>query len=205
MKAGLGIVVAAAICAVIEGGAEAKPLHTTQYTYYSISGASPGSIYSSLISRGPRVGGVKAYASTTAISSQAGQMQPGKQCQIKNYKFKIDFTIKLPKLANEGTLKGATKREWRNFASFLKQHEETHRSIWLGCAQALEANVKALRAKTCHEVDARATALWDQMKANCAKKQVAFDAQQQRALLKQPFVQLVLKRGVTEHALAVQE
>jgi predicted secreted Zn-dependent protease len=186
--------------------AEARPLQSTQYTYYGISGATPATIYSSLIKRGPRVGGVKAYASTTAVSSQAGQMLQGKTCQIKNYKFKIDFTINLPKLQNEANLDGGTRAGWRNFSNFLRTHEETHRSIWLGCAAALEANVKSLRVGSCKEADARTTALWNQMKATCGKKQVAFDAQQQRALMRHPFVQMVLRRnGTSQHALAVPD
>lgn len=200
----LYILAAATICSA--GMAQARPIHSTQYTYYGISGNTPAAIYSSLIRRGPNVEGVKAYASTTAISSQAGQMTQGKMCEIKNYKFKIDFTIKLPKLQNEAALTGATKAEWRNFSSFLKTHEETHRSIWLSCAAALEAKVKSVRAPTCKEADARATVLWNQMKASCGKKQVAFDAQQQRALMRQPFVQMVLRRSrTTQHALAVAE
>jgi predicted secreted Zn-dependent protease len=194
----------AAVIAAMSAAVQAKPLHSTSYTYYGISGNSPASIYSSLLKRGPRVGGVKAYASTTAVSSQAGQMQQGKLCEIKNYKFKIDFTIKLPKLQNEAALTGGTRSEWRNFSAFLKTHEETHRSIWLTCAAALEADVKAVRTSNCKQADAKATALWNKMKASCSKKQVAFDAQQQRALLRQPFVQLVLKRGGrSQHALAV--
>jgi predicted secreted Zn-dependent protease len=201
-KAVFGAVILAAMgCSL----ADAKPLQSTKYNYYGISGNSPASIYSSLIKRGPSVGGVKAYASTTAVSSQAGQMVQGKSCAIKNYRFKIDFSIKLPKLQNEAALTGATRSEWRNFSAFLKAHEETHRSIWLSCAAALEANVKAVSAKTCREADARTTALWNQMKESCGKKQVAFDAQQQRALLRQPFVQLVLRRSKSQHALAVAE
>ncbi len=198
------LVVTSAVCAA--SAAHAKPVHSTQYTYYGISGNTPAAIYSSLIRRGPNVEGVKAYASTTATSSQAGQMSQGKMCEIKNYKFKIDFNIKLPKLQNEAALTGATKTEWRNFSRFLKVHEETHRRIWLSCAAALEANVRSIRAPTCREADARATQLWNQMKSSCGKKQVAFDAQQQRALLRQPFVRLVLRRGATsQHALAMPE
>lgn len=199
--------VALAIAAIIASTsfeAQAKPVHSTKYTYYSIAGNSPGAIYTSLIKRGPRVGGVKAYASTTAVSSQAGQMHQGQFCEIKNYKFNIDFTIKLPKLQNEAALTGVTRSEWKNFSAFLKVHEETHRSIWLSCAAALEANIRAVRTPNCKAADAKATALWNKMKASCAKKQVAFDAQQQRALMRQPFVQLVLKRGGrSQHALAV--
>jgi predicted secreted Zn-dependent protease len=205
MKIGLAICIATAALGAI-GTAGAKPLQSSKYVYYNISGNTPAGIYSSLISRGPNVDGVKAYASTTAVSSQSGQMVQAKSCTVQNYKFKIDFTIKLPKLANEGALKGTTAREWRNFSAFLRRHEETHRSIWLACASDLEAKVKSIRGRTCRDADAKATALWNQMKSSCGRKQVAFDGQQQRALLRQPFVQLVMKRnGISTHALAAAE
>ena len=91
----LGSVLAASF---ISESALCKPNQTTKYTYYTISGDTPGAIYSTLVKRGPRVGGVKAYAATTAVSSQSGQLIPGKFCSLEDYKFKIDFTIKLPKL-----------------------------------------------------------------------------------------------------------
>src|SRR5688572_1302831 len=71
----LGSILAASF---IGKSALSKPSQTTKYTYYIISGDTPGAIYSTLVKRGPRVGGVKAYAATTAVSSQSGQLMPGK-------------------------------------------------------------------------------------------------------------------------------
>lgn len=181
-----------------------KPHQTTKYTYYTISGDTPGAIYSTLVKRGPRVGGVKAYAATTAVSSQSGQLIPGKFCSLEDYKFKIDFTIKLPKLKNEAALKGATKSDWKKFSSFLKTHEETHRSIWLACASTLEAKVKAIQTTSCAELNEKSTKLWEQMRVSCAKKQDAFDVAEQARLLRHPFVRLVMSQGArTSTALAI--
>jgi predicted secreted Zn-dependent protease len=181
-----------------------KPHQTTQYTYYTISGDTPGAIYSTLVKRGPRVGGVKAYAATTAVSSQSGQLIPGKFCSLEDYKFKIDFTIKLPKLKNEAALKGATKADWKKFSSFLKIHEETHRKIWLACASDLEAKVKAIQTTSCAELNEKSTKLWEQMRVSCAKKQDAFDVAEQARLLRHPFVKLVMSQGArTSTALAI--
>jgi predicted secreted Zn-dependent protease len=188
----------------IGGSAFCKPHQTTKYTYYTISGNTPGAIYSTLVKRGPRVGGIKAYASTTAVSSQSGQLIPGKFCSLENYRFKIDFTIKLPKLKNEAALKGATRSDWKKFSGFLKAHEETHRSIWLACATALEAKVKAIQTTSCAELNERSTKLWEQMRVSCARKQDAFDAAEQARLLRHPFVRLVMSQGAkTSTALAI--
>lgn len=172
-----------------------KPVQATKYTYYTIYGDTPAEIYSTLVKRGPRVGGVKAYAATTAVSSQSGQLLQGNSCSLENYKFKIDFTIKLPKLKNEAALKGATKTDWNKFSSFLKIHEETHRSIWLACAAELEAKVHAISAKSCTDLNAKTTMLWEQMRTSCAKKQDAFDVAEQARLLRHPFVKLVLSKS----------
>ncbi len=197
----LGSVLAAGF---ISESALGKPRQTTKYTYYTISGDTPAAIYSTLVKRGPRVGGVKAYAATTAVSSQSGQLIPGKFCSLEDYAFKIDFTIKLPKLKNEAALKGATRGDWKKFASFLKIHEETHRSIWLACAVALETKVKAIQTTSCAELNEKSTKLWEQMRVSCAKKQDAFDVAEQARLLRHPFVRLVMSQGArTSTALAI--
>jgi len=199
------LVLGSILCACLMGkSAISKPNQTTKYTYYTISGNTPGAIYTTLVRRGPRVGGVKAYAATTAVSSQSGQLTQGKYCSLENYKFKIDFTIKLPRLKNEAALKGTTKADWKKFSSFLKIHEETHRRIWLACAAALETKVKAIQTSSCAELNEKSTKLWERMRASCAKKQDAFDVAEQARLLRHPFVKLVLSQGSrSSRALAV--
>jgi predicted secreted Zn-dependent protease len=183
---------------LFSGDAISKPNQTTKYIYYAISGDTPGAIYATLVKRGPRVGGVKAYAATTAVSSQSGQLIQGKSCSLDDYRFKIDFTIKLPRLKNEAALTGATRTDWKKFSSFLKTHEETHRSIWLACAADLETRIKSVQAKSCSDLNEKTTRLWEQMRVSCAKKQDAFDVAEQARLLHHPFVKLVLSQG--EHA-----
>jgi predicted secreted Zn-dependent protease len=178
--------------------AGASPTDKTAYKYYTIKGNSPGEIYNSMIRRGPDVNGVNAYASTLATSSQNGKLiQQGKSCRIDDYKFSINFTINLPKLSNEKALLGQTSAKWGQFKSFLKTHEETHRTIWLGCARTLEAQVRALRSNNCKSIDKQAAALWKKMRAICDAKHAAFDAAEQRRLVQQPFVRLVLSGGTS--------
>jgi predicted secreted Zn-dependent protease len=169
----------------------ARPVETTKYRYYAISGDTPGEIYMSMVRRGPDVNGINAYASTLATSSQSGRLMQGKTCRIEDYKIKIEFVINLPRLKNENVLAGATKAKWGQFKSFLKAHEETHRSIWLGCARELEAKIRSIRGGTCKSLDKESARLFENMRASCQKKHKAFDAAEQRKLLKHPFVKLV--------------
>jgi predicted secreted Zn-dependent protease len=171
--------------------AAAKPVESTKYRYYTISGDTPGDIYMAMVRRGPDVNGVNAYASTLATTSQSGRLMQGKSCRIDGYKVKIDFVINLPRLSREGALTGTTSAKWSQFKSFLKTHEETHRSIWLSCARNLEAKIKSLSNPSCTALDKQASKLFAKMRADCQKKHAAFDVAEQKRLLGHPFVKLV--------------
>ncbi|MGH6855970.1 MAG: DUF922 domain-containing protein [Aestuariivirga sp.] len=175
-------------------GAEARPVHTTKYAYYPIGGKTAASIYSAMLRRGPHVNGGKAYAATSATSSQDGKLVQAKRCVVQDYRLKIDFVIRLPQIKNESLLPPSDRSRWRQFARFLKKHEETHRAIWLGCAQELEIKARAISAANCTEADAKATRLWEQMRKTCGRKHEAFDAAEQKRLFQQPFVKLVLRK-----------
>lgn len=181
----------------------AKPPTTTKYVYYAIAGNTAPEIYSAMVSRGPRVGGVKAYATTTAVSSQSGQLMQAKSCRIENYSVNIDFIIKLPKLKNEAALNGSARSQWRSFSAFLKSHEEQHRAIWIGCRSEMQAKVAALRVKSCSELNAATTRLWKQVSNSCSKKHEKLDARDQAKLLRHPFVRTVMAGSITRHALRV--
>ncbi|MGQ0485917.1 MAG: DUF922 domain-containing protein [Hyphomicrobiales bacterium] len=194
----MGLVAVAPLCA------SAKPVYTTKYTYYSIGGDTAAEIYNAMIRRGPHVNGAQAYASTSATSSQEGKLAQGQSCAISDYRLRIDFVIRLPRIKNEKVLSGATRARWQQFSRFLKQHEETHRSIWLVCARDLERQVKAIAVADCGIADARAAKLWEQMRKSCTKKHDAFDAAEQKRLARHPFVKLVLKQSDrTSNAAAV--
>ena len=121
---------AAAICWA--GVASAKPSQTTKYTYYTIGGDTAVEIYNSMMKKGPKVNGAKAYAATSATTTQDGKLLQGSSCQVEDYRLKLDFVIKLPKIKNEKVLPAADRKRWQQFSGFLKTHEETHRKIWLG-------------------------------------------------------------------------
>lgn len=196
MKLGL----AAAMVFVLAGAAEAAPKYTTKYTYYTINGNSAADLYKAMLRRGPHVNGAKAYASTAATSKQEGKLLQGKSCKIVDYRFTINFTINLPKLNSERALTGATRARWQAFAGFLKSHEETHRSIWLDCARELEGKVRAIRAGDCKTADRAADKIWDSIRASCNRRHDAFDAAEQRRLVKHPFVRLVVATSASASA-----
>ncbi len=185
----LGLVAVAPFCA------SAKPVFTTKYAYYNIGGDTAAEIYNAMIRRGPHVNGARAYASTSATSSQEGQLAQGQICAISDYRLRIDFVIRLPRIKNTKILTGGTRARWQQFSQFLKQHEETHRSIWLDCARDLERQVRAISVADCGVADAKAAKLWEQMRKSCTRKHDAFDAAEQKRLARHPFVKLVLNQS----------
>lgn len=193
------ILAAAGAC----GTAGAKPSQNTKYSYYTVSGDTAAEIYNAMIKRGPNVNGAKAYAATSATTTQDGKLLQGASCQIQDYRLKLDFVIKLPRIRNEKVLPAADRQRWQQFSSFLKTHEETHRKIWMDCAADLERQVKNIKAKSCDDADSKATQLWEKIRASCNKKHAAFDAAEQKRLMAHPFVKLVYKRATTLHGAGV--
>lgn len=194
MRSIMGLAVGAAVVVSTLGSLEAQaaPAFTTKYSYYKISGENAADVYVSMLKRGPHVRGEKAYAATSAESSQRGKLELTNTCRIKDYQYSIDFTIRLPKLANESALAPSARTRWQQFSSFLRKHEETHRTIWMGCAREIEARVKVLRGRSCSEVDKRAQAIREEVQKACNLKHAAFDAAEQKRLAKHPFVKMVL-------------
>jgi predicted secreted Zn-dependent protease len=194
-KSSLLVVVA---LAAFTGAALAKPAEVTKYTYYTITGTTALEVYRAMQRRGPNVKGAKAYASTAATAVQNGKLLQASSCTVVDYRIKLDFVIKLPRISNEKILPPADRSHWRQFSAFLKEHEETHRRIWLGCAADVERQVKAIKAKSCKDASRRAAQLWKKMQASCNSKHEAFDAAEQRRVMTHPFVRLVLKREAAD-------
>ena len=193
MRSIIGTAVVALIAAVLgsETGA-AAPAFTTRYAYYKISGENAADVYISMLKRGPHVRGEKAYAATLMESSQSGKLQQTNSCRMINYRISAEFTIRLPRLADEKVLSPSVRSRWQQFSSFLRKHEETHRSIWMGCAKEMEARISRLRATNCDALEREAQAIRDQIQKACTRKHTAFDAAEQKRLSRHPFVQMVL-------------
>jgi predicted secreted Zn-dependent protease len=184
--------------------AVAKPSVTTNYVYYKVSGESAVDIYSSMLSRGPHVNGAKAYAATLAESSQSGKLEQKGSCRVRDYKFAMKFTIRLPRIADHDGLTPKVAARWQQFTQFLKKHEETHRAIWVDCARDIENQINSLRAKSCAEIDRRAQQIVDRVQKACNRKHTAFDNAEQKRLSKHPFVKMVIAR-VQQTAMAVSK
>jgi predicted secreted Zn-dependent protease len=186
MLAAVVLAAGAALC-------EAKPISTTRYVYYPISGSSAADLYGAMISRGPHVNGEKAYAATFT-NAALGRVAGDKSCKSSQYKLKFAFEIKLPKLRSGVALTGANRAEWQKFSGFVRRHEETHRSIWLSCAQKFESRSASIRASSCSDGASKALKLWTQIRSACNAQHDAFDRAEQARLVRHSFVRLVISQ-----------
>jgi predicted secreted Zn-dependent protease len=194
------IVLAAVIIVASASVAQAQPLATTKYRYYSINGSTALEVYKSMLVHGPRVNGAEAYASTSAQPLHEALLVQGQSCRIRDFKFTINFVVQLPRMNNERKLSPLIRSKWQQFSRFIMKHEETHRAIWMACAREFESKVTELRSRDCKSVQTKAAQLWEDVTRVCDLKHQAFDAAQQKLIPKQPFVKLVL--GTSSSAVA---
>ena len=166
----------------------AKPKVSTKYTYYKVDGSSARHLYQQMISRGPHVSGERALAATSAETRQRGEFVSGSRCRVKNYQISIDFTMRLPKVANERKMSKRLRVHWRKFSKFVRRHEERHKQIWIGCAREVERRVRSIRAKNCTTADREANHIFKSVAAACEKKHDAFDRSEQKRLSRNPLI-----------------
>jgi predicted secreted Zn-dependent protease len=176
--------------------ANAEPADT-KYTYYLIGGESAASLHLSMIKRGPRVGGGRAYASASMEPNVTLKTRStGSTCRIENFKVNMTFTIRLPQLKKSARLNTRVRKSFQEFYSFAKRHEETHRSIWRSCARETEAIAQKVKARTCSQAEADAFKIFYREAKRCHARQVAFDMADKKRLHRIPFIKQAALRGL---------
>jgi predicted secreted Zn-dependent protease len=166
----------------------------TKYTYYLIAGESAASLHLSMLRQGPRVQGGHAYASTRMEPNITLQTRrEGDICRVEHFKLNMKFTIRLPKLKKSAALNPEVRRSFESFYRSAKQHEETHRSIWLKCGREIEALAQTITGSSCSEAEAIAFHIFKDMAQSCDEQQLVFDAGEQQRIARHPFIRLLSK------------
>jgi predicted secreted Zn-dependent protease len=169
----------------------------TKYTYYLIAGESAASLHLSMIKKGPRVDGGRAYASASMEPNVTLKTRSnGSICRIENIKVDMTFTIRLPQLKKSARLKPLVRKSFEDFYRFAKRHEETHRLIWLTCARETEALAQKVKASTCSQAEAEAFKIFYRAERQCHARQVAFDLAEKKRLQRIPFIKQGALRGL---------
>jgi predicted secreted Zn-dependent protease len=179
---------------VSPSSANAGDPYDTKYTYYLIAGQSADDLHSSMSQKGPHIYGGRAYASATVDPTVTLRTrQQGGICRIADFRVHMKFTIRLPKLKKSANLTSELRESFQQFYQSAKQHEETHRSIWLKCARETEVLARKVRAGTCSEAEAMAYDLYHHIGQECHERQMAFEAIEYERLAQHPFIRLLSK------------
>ena len=179
----------------------ADPAASTRYTYYTVSGTTAAELYRSMLSKGPRVRGIKSFANTTAKTLKKGHLVDGGSCRVDGFAMKIEFVTQLPQAANEGALSATDRALWRQFVADVKAHEATHRSIWMDCTAAIERQTRALRTASCGEFNRKVEQIWSLASASCMRRHSTFEKSEQARLLRLPFIRQAKGQGTRTSAL----
>mgnify|MGYP000557274537 CR=1 FL=1 len=170
----------AAVVAVVAAGmsipAAAGVKYSTQYRSYSVGGTTSKSLVSYMRSRpfhgdrGNAVANIRPYYKLSVATKTSG----GK-CRASSVTLNIRFVMTLPKARSESSMASSTRNAWRGFVAFAKQHENTHKNIYVQCAHAFVAKAQRMSASSCVSLQASIRRQLETDKRSCESKQRAFD------------------------------
>jgi predicted secreted Zn-dependent protease len=155
-------------------GVEAGVTTSTTYRDYRVSGSTPSGLVTYMRShpfpgdRGAAVANIRPSYSLSVSTKTSGGI-----CRASSVNLKVNFVMTLPKATT--SLSGGTRSSWNNFVAFARRHEETHRSIYIGCARNFVAKAQRLTAGSCFTLQSRIRAMLDAERRACDRKHAAFD------------------------------
>lgn len=166
--------------------AGAQPTSHTVFSYYEVSGRSLSEVHRDMMKKGPRAGSAVGYGLTTV---QTGKGMTVAACESRGrYEFDAQFVIRLPRIAPSAQLSAADRRQFANFVNFVKNHEETHRSIWMKYIAKVDRELSMPGKSNCVDAHSRAMKLWQDMLSGYRSLHIAFDKQQRGPLRSNPFI-----------------
>jgi len=188
-------VLAALLVCGFAGTALAGVTQKTLYNFFPVSGSDAVSIYRSVTARSEVKGGIETLA-TTGIQMKTNLLTTkGTKCTVAKADVVMNFKVNVPRLTNESRLSAGLRSDWRAFAAHLKMHEEKHRAIWMTCAARYSASLRPLLDHDCGDLNRAINGLWSAAQKTCRAPNNAWDAKDQKALLRLPFIKRVANGG----------
>lgn len=172
-------------------GAMAEVFHTTEYRTHGVRGTTPKSILQYMNAHpiidpddGP------AYANLTHDHDlSVSTVAEGKVCRVRALTFRWRFVLTLPKAVDEAAMAPKTRSLWNAFVAGLKQHEEMHRAIFLGCGRKFLAAAERLTGPgSCAGLERKVRRSIDQAYRACMVEQRRFEQRDRPRILGQAFV-----------------
>jgi predicted secreted Zn-dependent protease len=169
--------------------ATAAETRKPKFIYYPVHGASAKDIRADIVANGPKIGGGSAFSFTIpAIKITKKVSKTAGQCRYKTYRISSVYSFVLPKLQQTKGLPRQTLSNWNSFASYLREHENLHRQIWLTCLSAFETQAKALDASSCEVLEKDVARAFESKKRACLEEDKRLDFYYTKEALKTPFL-----------------
>ncbi|HMN87277.1 MAG TPA: DUF922 domain-containing protein [Bauldia sp.] len=116
-------------------------------------------------------------------------------CSAGNVSLRIHFTMTLPKARSSAGMSAGTRSAWNSFAAYARSHEETHRRIYVGCANSFVAKARKVTAASCGAVQATVRRLLEAEKRSCEAKNRAYDRAERSRLAGMSLFRMASSRG----------
>jgi predicted secreted Zn-dependent protease len=148
---------------------------STTYRSYMVGGTSASSLVSYMRSRplagdhGPAMANIRPSYALSVATRQAGGV-----CRASSVTLNIRFVMTLP-AARTSSMSSKTRAAWNSFVAFARRHENTHRSIYLGCANSFVATAERMTAVNCGSLQAAIRGRLAAEQRACEARHRAFD------------------------------
>jgi predicted secreted Zn-dependent protease len=158
--------------------------HTTEYRVNPIKGTTPAELWRSMDARpiidedGPALANIT-HDHKLAVKTKSS----GKTCRVESLDFTWRFVITLPKAVDEAGMSSATRAMWREFTSYLKRHEEHHRTIFLACGKDFLAKAARITAgRSCFGLERKVRKFIDRQYDACMVRQRQYDRDERQTV-----------------------
>jgi predicted secreted Zn-dependent protease len=177
------------LAGVILSGVEsalAELRYTTSYRENPIRGTTPDQLWRYMARHpiidedGPALANITHDHKLSVETERSGGV-----CRVSRLDFSWQFVITLPRAVDEAAMTPATRAMWREFTAYLKQHEEHHRTIFIGCGRSFVAAAEKLTARgSCLGLKSKVKRFIDKQYDACMEKQRAFDRDSRQSVAK---------------------
>jgi predicted secreted Zn-dependent protease len=188
------VVALGVLLAVAPAGAGVRS--STVVEGYRVGGSTPAGLVSFMRNHPYSADNGDAVAHITPNYSLAiGTKEAGGVCRPSRVDLNVRFDMVLPKATDAAAMSSVTLAAWNSFAAFARQHEETHRTIYLQCASDFVTKAMRVAAGSCISLEANIRSLLESEKRACDLRQNAFDRVQYGLVLQQNLFALASYSG----------
>ena len=186
------LMLTAAICATTLPAFEAIAATkiSVKTEYYAVKGNTPASMVAYIVRNGPHGDRGRAMGTTTAKISQHVDLQTkGRGCTMRRHRLDVAITMRVPKLASGQKLSASTRSLFNGLASYVRAHENHHKSVFIQCAKRVDRKVAAIRrGQSCGAVRAQIKRIFDTENNRCNAIHHAYDKREAVRVRKLPFI-----------------